>query len=116
MSCYLETGQTTCHDPDGEQIPCQGSGQDAEFARGLAWPSPRFEAGGETAVDRLTGLTWTLDANPVELPLDWRAALGFIDQTNRERAHGFDDWRMPSRKDLRSLIDAAAINSDMPGT
>jgi len=31
---YLQTGQITCQDMTGHKIPCQGSGQDAEFKRG----------------------------------------------------------------------------------
>ena len=41
--CYLQTGQMTYHDTAGREIICQGSGQDAEFRKGGAWPVPRFE-------------------------------------------------------------------------
>lgn len=70
--------------------------------------------GGETALDLLTGLTWPLDANPAEFPLDWKASLDFIDLMNRERAHGFGDWRMPARRDLRSLISHQTRNPALP--
>ncbi len=105
---YLWTGQTTCFDAAGAEIPCPGTGQDAEFRRGapwLTWPVPRFEEESAGCVlDRLTGLTWTLDANPGELPMTWPEALDFAAAMNRERTFGFADWRLPNRRELRSLI------------
>ncbi|HUX64498.1 hypothetical protein [Sulfuricella sp.] len=32
---YLATGQVTCHDIASHEIPCGGSGQDAEYRREL---------------------------------------------------------------------------------
>ncbi len=102
---YLWTGQDTCFDADGVEIPCPGTGQDAELRRGAPWPTPRFEEGPAGCVlDRLTGLTWTLDANAGELPMTWAEALDFAAAMNRERAFGFNDWRLPNRRELRSLI------------
>jgi hypothetical protein len=80
----------------------------------MPWPSARFRAGGETALDLLTGLTWPLDANPAEFPLDWQAALNFIDLMNRKKAHGFGDWRLPNRRELRSLISHQTKNPPLP--
>jgi hypothetical protein len=100
----LQTGQWSCHDADGREIPCGGSGQDAEFRRGLAWPSPRFDAQGEVVRDRLTGLIWTRDASPGELPMTWREALDFIVRLNRDSHLGYNDWRLPNRRELRSLV------------
>ena len=101
---YLQTGQTTCHDSGGEAIPCAGSGQDGEFRQGFPWPEPRFEAHGAIVLDRLTGLSWTRNATPGELPMTWQEALAFVAGMNRERALGFSDWRLPNRRELRSLV------------
>ena len=111
---FLQTGQTSCHDVSGHPVPCAGSGQDAAFARGVPWPSPRFRVDGETVLDLLTGLAWTRDANPAEFPLDWREALDFVSRMNREQAHGFDDWRLPNRRELRSLISHQTRNPALP--
>jgi len=128
---FLQTGQTTCHDTSGRTIDCVGSGQDAEFARGIAWPAPRFvaegqsssgeldiggerAAGWETITDLLTGLCWTRDANPGEFPMDWAEAQEFVSRMNRDRAHGFDDWRLPDRRELRSLISHQTRNPALP--
>lgn len=113
--CFLQTGQKTCHDSAGIEIPCQGSGQDAEFATGIAWPEPRFEVQRELVCDRLTGLFWTRDANPGDVPLDWQEALDFVDGMNRDQAHGFSDWRLPERIELRSLISYQTRNPALPG-
>lgn len=110
----LQTGQRSCHDADGREIPCGGSGQDAEFRRGLAWPSPRFEAQGEVVCDRLTGLIWTRDAGPGELPMTWREAFDFVAGLNREKWHGFADWRLPNRRELRSLVSHQTRRPALP--
>lgn len=101
---YLHTGQSRCHDADGGEIPCKGSGQDAEFGRGHPWPEPRFVVDGERVDDRLTGLVWSLDANLAEFPLGWQEALDFIAEMNAEARLGHTDWRLPNRRELRSLI------------
>lgn len=111
---FLQTGQTTCHDARGWEIPCAGSGQDAEFGTGIPWPSPRFQVKGETALDHLTGLIWTRNANPAEFPLDWQAARDYIAQMNNEQTLGFDDWRLPGRRELRSLISHQTRNPALP--
>jgi hypothetical protein len=104
MPVYLNTGQIYCYDVSGREIPCAGTGQDAEFASGRPWPAPRFEKQDETVQDLLTNLTWTSDANPAEFPLTWMEALDYVAQLNRDNHLGFTDWRLPNRRELRSLI------------
>lgn len=104
----LQTGQRRCYDAQGEPIVCSGSGQDAEFASGLLWPQPRFEARGPVVIDRLTMLVWTRNALPAKWPLTWAEAFGFIDQINSEHYGGCSDWRLPNRRELRSLISHQA--------
>ena len=58
----LQTGQITCHDTSGRMIDGDGSGQDADFRRGVFWPAPRFEVLDDAVLDRLTGLAWTRNA------------------------------------------------------
>lgn len=110
----LHTGQATCHDAAGREIVCAGSGQDAEFRRGLPWPVPRFETRGEAALDRLTGLAWTRDANPGELPMTWPEALDFIGRLNRNSHLGHSDWRLPNRRELRSLVSHQTRRPALP--
>lgn len=101
---FIQTGQHSCHDPDGRQIPCQGTGQDAEFCSGYPWPETRFEVEEDTVRDRLTDLTWTQNANIAEYPLDWHEALEFVAGMNSDCKYGFSEWRLPNRRELRSLI------------
>lgn len=101
---YLQTGQKTCHDSLGWDIPCAGSGQDAEFSQGVPWPQPRFEARDQIVLDQLTGLVWPRDANPAEFPLTWQEAFDFVARMNRDGALGYSDWRVPNRRELRSLV------------
>jgi len=104
-SLILQTGQYTCHDGAGHLIDCAGSGQDAEYACGQPWPLPRFEIQGESVLDRLTSLVWSRNAAPAEFPLSWDEAFTFVAGMNRDRCCGYSDWRLPNRRELRSLID-----------
>ena len=114
---YLSTGQTSCHDGDGRIIPCAGSGQDAESRAGIPWPEPRFEMDRyhHVVLDRLTGLMWTRHANLAEYPMTWSEALDFVAGMNRERALGFSDWRLPNRRELRSLVSHQTRRPALPG-
>jgi hypothetical protein len=113
MAC-LWTGQTSCHDESGRIISCAGSGQDAEFHTGIPWPAPRFEARGGIVLDRLTGLIWMRNANHAEYPVTWQEALGFIAGMNRDRAMGHGDWRLPNRRELRSLMSHRTKKPALP--
>ena len=111
---YLQTGQITCHDAAGNEIPCSGSGQDGELRKGFPWPIPRFEPEGDTVRDRLTGLVWTMDANIAKFPVAWQEALNYIVRMNRERTFGYSDWRLPNRRELRSLMSHQMIQPALP--
>lgn len=113
-SGYIQTGQISCHDVSGLEITCQGSAQDAAFARGMACPDPRFALDQDTVLDRLTGLVWTQDANASEFPLTWLEALEWVRNMNIEHALGFSDWRLPNRRDLRSLASHQTRRPALP--
>lgn len=109
-----KTGQTTCFDATGASIPCTGTGQDGELQTGVAEPSPRYVVDGDCVTDNLTGLMWTRNAN---LPAGTRTWQQALDDANALILCGFDDWRLPNRKELRSLINynladnAATLNT-----
>jgi hypothetical protein len=105
------TGQEACHDRQGRELPCRGSGQDAEFKSGTPWPSPRFEVQAGVVLDRLTGLVWTRDADPAGFPHNRAEALAFVDGLNSAKHLGFFDWRLPNRRELLSLV---AFNTASP--
>ena len=114
MKFILQTGQRSCFDETGTTIPCTGSGQDGEFRLGIPWPTPRFTISDQTVLDRLTGLTWTKDANPGGFPCSWVESLSRIRQFNQENWCGFSDWRLPNRRELRSLMDYQTQKPALP--
>ena len=111
---YLWTGQESCYDQAGQEIDCIGSGQDAEFKSGCAWPSPRFISQGQWVDDQLSGLCWTRKANFAEFPLSWQEALDYIQEMNRQQSLGFHDWRLPNRRELRSLMSYQTRKPSLP--
>ena len=114
MSAVLQTGQITCHDARGLMIDCTGSGQDADCRSGVSWPVPRFEVLGDSVLDRLTRLVWTRNANMAEFPLAWQEALDYIATMNRDNVFGFPDWRLPNRRELRSLMSHQTRKPSLP--
>jgi hypothetical protein len=108
MRHVLHTGQTRCWDASGREIDCRGSGQDGEFRRGAPWPAQRFVVRGEVVTDGLTGLHWCRDATVGTFPCTWAEAFALIEGLNRERHGGRDDWRLPNRNELRSLVSYQA--------
>ncbi len=115
---WAATGQHACYDSRGNQITCTGSGQDAASQTGARWPSPRFLRDGDTLIDLLTGLEWWYDASAAGFPLSWAEAFDWIAGINQTRLGGHTDWRLPNRRELRSLIDYSrhrpALPADLP--
>ncbi len=99
--CLPKTGQTNCYDSSGNFTTCAGTGQDGEFQKGVAWPDPRFIDNGDgTVTDGLTGLEWIKDLNYERTT--WQGAL---DSVKTFTTGGHTDWRLPNRRELRSLIN-----------
>jgi hypothetical protein len=112
---HLNTGQRLCYDTRGEEVPCPGSGQDAEEGPGVPWPEPRFEIlGDDTVLDRLTELEWTRKGNFSGWPTDWPAAFDLVGRMNAEGFAGRRDWRLPNRRELRSLISHQTRDPALP--
>ena len=110
----LQTGQNKCYDERGRELNCSKTLQDGRFRHGLKWPEPRFHADANLVLDRLTGLVWPRNANLGEFPMTWPETLDFVAQMNREQALGHDDWRLPNRRELRSLMSYQAKKPALP--
>lgn len=110
----LSTGQKECYNASGDRIDCRGSGQDGEYQKGLPWPSPRFSRKDDIVDDYLTGLCWPANANLAEFPITWHETFDFIRSMNERSAFGFNDWRLPDRTELRSLISYATKRPALP--
>ena len=65
----------------------------------------RFELSDGTVWDSITRLEWPRTLSPDAGAVTWTAAAGYIDQLNRDRYLGFDDWRLPAREELLSLTE-----------
>jgi hypothetical protein len=96
----VSTHQSVCYDDRGS-IPCPQAGspwagQDAQFQG--AGPSYRVNGDG-TVSDEVTGLTWVQARGP---ETSWDDA---VSGAAACRVGGHDDWRMPTVKELYSLID-----------
>ena len=98
-----KTGQTESYYPR----------DDGEIQAGKDWPYHRFLDNGDgTIIDRLTGLMWLKDARCFG-QLSWNESLDVIDGLNInpenyeciEYTEDYDDWRLPNRHELLSLLD-----------
>ena len=64
--------------------------------------SGRFDFSRKTVEDKRTGLTWMRDADLGRL--DWIAASDLVIKLNKNEYAGFNDWRIPGRDELDTLI------------
>jgi len=56
-----------------------------------------------TITDRASGLMWAKGDSPKGK--NWQDALAWVQQRNTEKFLGHDDWRLPSVKELQSIVD-----------
>ena len=104
-SCYNNSASVTC--------PAAGQaffGQDSQYT--VKGPSFSISNDGLTVRDNITGLTWqrspdTSGDQPLTAAdkLTWAQAQARPAQLNALKYGGFSDWRLPSIKELYSLID-----------
>ena len=101
----VDTGQRSCYD-DKRAVDCPAAGrafhgQDAQY-RGL---QPRYVDNGDgTVTDAVTGLMWAKDAGGKQ-----QYAAG-TKAAKASRLGGHDDWRVPTIKELYSLMDFTGID------
>ena len=123
----VDTGQSLCFDNTGIlAAPAEGEtflGQDAQFVSAV--PSYVVGEDGLTVYDQNTGLTWMqmpdgdLDG-VLESPDDkmtWAQAQDFPAVLNAAEYGGYDDWRLPTIKELYSLIlfSGRDVSPEAPG-
>ena len=110
----VDTGQSTCYDDsDAITAPAEGQayyGQDAQIDGNQ--PSYTLNSDGLTVYDNVTGLTWTrspdLDGDgdiDADDKLSYAEAMVYPDTLNSASYAGYNDWRLPSIKELYSLMD-----------
>jgi hypothetical protein len=117
----VDTGQGTCYD-NTQAIPCPAAGeafygQDAHFIGNA--PS-YYDHGDGTVTDTVTGLMWSQSpdltgdgAINAEDKLTYAEALAGAETFE---LGGYDDWRLPTTKELYSLIDFSGLDPSGPDT
>ncbi|WP_158850237.1 DUF1566 domain-containing protein [Algibacter sp. L1A34] len=99
----VATGQVTLYDEDGNVIPSLKPsdslfGQDANYLKGKKMSYQKNEEGITT--DLNTGLMW--QEVPTTEGFDWKGAKEYCENLELD---GYDDWRMPTAKELYSISD-----------
>ena len=107
-------GQDAQIDGNQPNYVVNGDGDGGNAAGGAA--SAESEA---TVTDLVTGLMWTqgadwngdgtLDSND---KFTYGEALAYVDTLNAENYGGYSDWRLPTIKELYSLIDFGGVDVD----
>lgn len=107
----VDTDQGSCYDANSEmECPSEGQsfyGQDAQYDGS----QPSYTDNGDgTVTDNVTGLMWQQD--PGEKMTYQEAAAG----ADSFSLAGYDDWRLPTIKELYSLIQFDGIDSSGPAS
>jgi len=75
----------------------------------IAWAARYIDQGNGTVADQNSGLLWQQADSYHELKqgMNWYQALEYVDLKNAEKFAGFDDWRLPTLKELKGLYDTS---------
>jgi len=115
LSRTPDTGQTSCYD-SSQEIPCPAEnapfyGQDGHYD----FSAPSYEIktmhGQEVVVDRVTGLTWQKDDDGTRRT--WTEAVDYCEALTLA---GYSDWRLPTRKELQSIVNYGAFGPALDTT
>ena len=97
----VDTGQTACYDAQGAAISCPEEGEAflGQDGNHVGAESGFLDNGDGTVTDLNTGLMWQQDPGA---KLTYAEALDAVESADLA---GYDDWRLPTIKELYSLID-----------
>jgi hypothetical protein len=118
----VDTGQDVCFDDEFAIVdPLEGQdfyGQDAQYE--INAPSYALGPNGLTVFDNQTGLIWQRSPDvtgdgeiDINDKLTFEQALAYPAQLNSESFAGRTDWRLPTIKELYSLIDFRGMDPTM---
>ena len=99
----IASGQTNLYNADGDQVASLSEGdafygQDANYLKGEAMSFT--DNGDGTIIDDNTGLMW--QQIPTSEDFSWQDAVDYCESLELA---GYDDWRIPSCKELYSISD-----------
>jgi len=114
-SRLLQTGQAECDQGSGTLETCPGSppGQDGAVRAGV--PFSYTDNGDGTITDNVTGLMWEKlsddgSIHDFDNTYTWYAAFNDkIAALNAANFAGHNDWRLPNRRELESLVHAGRV-------
>jgi len=122
LCCLLVGAGSACalqaQAPETGQTVSYGARDDGALTPGVPWPSPRFTAANGAVTDNLTGLVWLQNANCFGVQL-WGTALNIANSLASGACGLTDgstagDWRLPTRAELKSLVDASKYSPALP--
>ncbi len=108
----VDTGQDKCYNDNGGQVACPGEGsafhgQDAQYDGA----QPDFTDNGDgTVTDNNTGLMWQKTPGS---KVTWSVASA---NASSFSLAGYGDWRLPTIKELYSLIDFRGVTGTSAGS
>jgi hypothetical protein len=106
---------TPCPVAKTGQTPSYRTGDDGDLETGTAWPNPRFtDLSDGTVKDNLTGLEWVKAPHSLSGNSGTMKWISAIDFCNNLVYAGHSDWRLPSIKELESLVNCGAYNPALP--
>ena len=97
---WLPTCQIFCCIAENEALEAFGLNNER---RSVEYTTNHYEDQGEVVVDHATGLMWQKAGS--EKYIDYPAARKYIQELNRKRFAGYDDWRLPTIPELMSLLE-----------
>ncbi len=101
--------------PKTGAVQSDGQGDDGDLRMGVPWPEHRLvDHNDGTVTDNLTALMWMRDADTANGSMTWQEALDHVDSLNNQQYLGYEDWRLPNRKELLSLVDFAGFQPALP--
>lgn len=123
---YLHTGQQASYDHEGQVLASEDPVQDGSHAPGRRVEGLRFTVQDGLVQDRLTNLCWPQDLEALPFPMAFSetdAALAQWNLAGHQEGHqkghkgghlGRSDWRVPSRWELRTLVDHSQHTPCLP--
>lgn len=118
FSVWADDGQVPCPVSKTGQTVSFRAGDDGDLETGVVWSNPRFtvmtNGAAVTVLDQLTGLEWVRAPHSLSGNSGAKSWTAAIDFCNNLVYAGQSDWRLPSRKELMSLVDYGRYYPALP--